>query len=99
MAFSTSLLPRVRRTEATADGFLFGAGNPARPRGRLRHLPQLSEEHRFDQDGPGRSHRGRTSDDPSGLMGARARIRETANEPVGNLTVSALHTVSFPCDR
>ena len=54
MGFSKDILSGVRGRERAADGVLFGAGNRARARGRLRHLPYLPEEHRLDEDGPTR---------------------------------------------
>src|ERR1700727_208743 len=85
MELSKNLLSGMRRRKRTADGILFDAGDRARARGCLRHLPYLSEEYRFDQDGIGGSGCGRAGDNTAGLMGSRARVREAANQLVRDL--------------
>src|SRR5580658_4801478 len=45
VGISASVLSGVRRRARAADGVLFGAGNCACARGRLRHVPHVLEEH------------------------------------------------------
>src|ERR1700722_9367161 len=95
MELSKNLLSGMRRRKRTADGILFDTGDRARPRGRLRHLPYLSEEYRFDQDRIGGCRCRRARDHTVGLMGSRARIREAADQLARNLIKAAAQSDNF----